>query len=147
MLILTLVCVAWLEIIGIQSAKKEARRREAVERLAGMMDAFMYVKKSPEDIQTDGYYVKNVEGRTLRFDSVNSRDVHPVFGGGESPIGYQLCIVERTELPKMGLLADVKWGNGCGWLVGRLYERTGLVGEVGKPFFTLSVNTGVELIW
>ena len=42
MFILALVCIAWLQIIGIQSARKEARRREAVERLSGMMDAFLY---------------------------------------------------------------------------------------------------------
>ncbi len=41
MLILVIVCLSWFEILSIQSAKREALRREGVERLAGMMEAFL----------------------------------------------------------------------------------------------------------
>ncbi len=41
MLILAIVCMSWFEILSIQSAKREALRREGVERLAGMMEAFL----------------------------------------------------------------------------------------------------------
>ena len=147
MLILTLVCIAWLEIIGIQSARKEARRREAVERLAGMMDAFMYSCRSGEfdqgtaEVCFDGYQMVR-EGDRLFFKNDNNTSstgvVHPLFENGESPIGYQLCIVEKTSLPNAHLFTG--WDPESGrWLVGQLYEHNGSVEEAGKPFFTLPV--------
>jgi prepilin-type N-terminal cleavage/methylation domain-containing protein len=70
MLILTIVCISWLKIIGIQSARKEARRREAVERLAGMMDAFMYEMRKGGNVGRQGatYKIK-MEGDVIRFET------------------------------------------------------------------------------
>lgn len=139
MLILTIVCLAWLEIIGVQSARREARRREAVERLSGMMDAFLYTYR------TGGFYVGysykmvvNEATHALTFEGADTtNDVHALFDGAVSSIGYQLCVVEKKNLPRERLFGD-NWGGGP-WLVGRLYERSGTVADAGKPFFTLPV--------
>lgn len=144
MLILALVCISWLEIIGIQSARKEARRREAVEQLAGMMDAFTYAKKTSMDIAPGQYYYKNETANVFEFVDGDANQVYPLFGGDESPIGYQLCIVDWSGLSGLGVSAGNTWGDLHGWLVGRLYERSGTRTEAGKPFFTVAVFTGVE---
>ena len=153
MLILTLVCIAWLEIIGIQSARKEACRREAVERLAGMMDAFMYVKQGSKNSSLVGWHhVKNASGHmemtdetTLAFEKNSATGdasaVYPVYKDDISPVGYQLRVVKRSEMSKMGLSIDDKWGNNSYWLVGLLYNHHGSE-DVGNPFFTLSVCLG-----
>ena len=141
MLILTIVCLAWLEIVGIQSARKEARRREAVERLSGMMDAFLYIYKS--SVSTGSYQCNLTPGLSrLSFtkDS-NTNVVHSVFDGLVSPIGYQLRVVTTKDLPNQQSLGT-RWGSSKKWLIGNLYDRNGAVREVGKPFFTLSVCTG-----
>ena len=129
MLILALVCVAWLEIIGIQSAKKEARRREAVERLAGMMDAFMYIKRNSGASADLGccYIESQSEGKLGVKRDKNTNTVRPMFEN--ESLGYQLCVTD--DLPK----GFVGW-NGGRWLEGRLYNQHGTVAEVGKPFFT-----------
>lgn len=153
MLILALVCVAWLEIIGIQSAKKEARRREAVERLAGMMDAFLYNQKGAE-VSSDlcGFYrMEKTTGSTgfeqFHFPRFSNSSVHPVFESDISPIGYQLEVVDS-------FVAELKYFKGWGeweawdnsiWLIGRLYNRNGSVTDAGKPFFTLPVCLGLGL--
>lgn len=143
MLILALVCVAWLEIIGIQSAKKEACRREAVERLSGMMDAFMEIKK---DVQIKACeYLMEKKGNEIQFKDVGTKtDVHPMFSDGSSPIGYRLCVVVGGDDLVKGMPKD-DWGydNGKGsvkalqWLVGRLYDSSDA--DDCKPFFTLPV--------
>lgn len=142
MLILTIVCLAWLEIIGVQSARREARRREAVERLAGMMDAFLYRCKDPSVFKFDSGHSYRMEmneaAHTLTFKDVGTTNVvQALFDGAVSSIGYQLCVVEKQDLPGERLFGD-NWGKGR-WLVGRLYERNGAVADAGKPFFTLPV--------
>ena len=97
MLILTIVCIAWLQIIGIQSARKEARRREAVERLVGMMDAFMYCNKTKTSFSPGGWQMKYENGGSVKFYSAPTNEVFAVFDGDVSPIGYQLCIEPRRE--------------------------------------------------
>lgn len=142
MLILTLVCTAWLEIIGIQSARKEARRREAVERLAGMMDAFMYLNKSKTGSSvSSGYYSKSLSGDILAFKN-NKKDsyVSAMFSDGSSPIGYQLQ-VGGDDLPEVKVMRSYGWGNSR-WLVGRLYDMNGNENDVGNAFFTLPVCLG-----
>lgn len=141
MLILAIVCIAWLQIIGIQSARKEARRREAVERLSGMMDAFMYEKMS-RSVVTGSY---SVEVNTNAFAVSVAKDastnvIHPVFGGDVSPIGYRLCVVTKAELENYEYFGD-NWGEKK-WLVGALYNSCGTVAEAGKPFFVLPVCLG-----
>ena len=106
MLILAIVCVSWLEIIGIQSARKEARHREAVERLAGMMDAFMYIKRTSVD--SDCYQMKT-SGNTVEFvrcgrgTIVDASMVYPLFDSDISPVGYQLQVMEKSDLPSHNL--------------------------------------------
>ena len=151
MLILTLVCVAWLEIIGIQSARKEARRREAVERLAGMMDAFMDYYKT--GIDSDGNYIEvsryrlQLDGssRTLCFKPVyDATEVYPIptLSRGDSTIGYQLRVVDGSNEHVRTMSAG--WGSNH-WLVGLLYDRTGSEGDAGRPFFILPVCLGFDV--
>ena len=152
MLILTIVCIAWLEIIGIQSARKEARRREAVERLAGMMDAFMYSKKDLRSVDVGSYYFDEKEIATnnnivIKFAS-GTQTVRPVFEDGISPIGYQLLVVEDDWVKNnCGWLREEIdcWGTSRrGWLVGRLFEHNKMVSESEKPFFSLPVFLGLK---
>ena len=143
MLILTIVCRAWLEIIGIQSARREARRREAVERLAGMMDAFLYRYRIGSVDSNKGYkMVVSEDVGMLSFEKGSTNVVHAVFDRSVSSIGYQLCLVNRIgDVPNGEKFAG--WSPtgrvSCRWLVGRLYERDGTVADAGKPFFTLLV--------
>ena len=139
MLILTLVCLAWLEIIGVQSARRESRRREAVERLPGMMDAFLYEYRNKAFSAGTSYkMVMNAAARSLEFESTKTTNVvHALFDASISSIGYQLCVVNKKDIPQARLFGD-NWG-GSPWLIGRLYERNGAVADAGKPFFTLPV--------
>ncbi len=142
MLILALVSVAWLEIIGVQSARKEARRREAVERLAGMMDAFMYENRKNMEIAEGGYYM--VTNKSELFETTS--DVKPIYSDGGSSIGYQLRVVtiptDDTEKPILNGMLKKYWGTKK-WLVGCLYDKHGVKTEVGNPFFVLPAYLGV----
>ena len=158
MLILTLVCVAWLEIIGIQSARKEARRREAVERLAGMMDAFIcdsvmsqyknkffkINKKTNLKDYTCAYY--SLKKNPLSIESVNSTEIIPMFETEISPIGYRMRILKTSDLNDAS-----KFGNNwtsmsgvspCYWLIGELFDHNGIKEDDWNPFFTLPVCLG-----
>ncbi len=144
MLILAIVCIAWLQIIGIQSARKEARRREAVERLVGVMDAFMYVNKNVR--LSPGFYFMNIIGGELSFSKDELNSVRPIFDDDVSPIGYQLQVCAKSGLPYQSLF----WGwdplpraSAPQWLVGRLYNSSGLVSDLGKPFFSVPVCLGL----
>ena len=162
MLILAIVCVAWLEIIGIQSARKEARRREAVERLAGMMDAFMALTgsgkvtstsggeetiKNIKRIKTDSYYCMKVDTDLwkLKIENSTENEITPLFADLESPIGYQLYIVPQSSFPNQKLFyinGSWMWGNGH-WLFGKLYDHNGTKSDDDRPFFTLPVYLGL----
>ncbi|MGN0854784.1 MAG: prepilin-type N-terminal cleavage/methylation domain-containing protein [Kiritimatiellia bacterium] len=135
MLILAIVCVAWLEIIGVQSARREARRREAVERLAGMMDAFLYVYKSKS--VSPGCY-QMTSGSTLLFEQVSTATAFPLYESDVSPIGYRLDVVTTANLSDAALFTG-DWTKK--WLVGKLYDRSG--SDAGEPFFTLPVYIGL----
>ena len=146
MLILAIVCIAWLQIIGIQSARKEARRREAVERLVGMMDAFLYVNRRG-GVDSGSYRMLMAnDGERVSFvqdDGTNA--VHRVFDGDVSPIGYQLRLVNMVDVPHGELFSGwTPYGRGasCRWLVGSLYERSGEVDDAGSRFFCLPVCMG-----
>ena len=146
MLILAIVCISWLKIIGIQSARKEARRREAVERLAGMMDAFMYMIKT--DIVPNAYYHEMSENeKRCTFKIGDASLVYPMFNSDVSPIGYQLCVVEKKDLPKESFFKN--WDVSCRylkgyWLIGRLYNTSACSqSEAGNPFFELPVCLGL----
>ena len=142
MLILAIVCISWLEIIGIQSARRESRRREAVECLSGMMDAFMYCNRY--NAARVGCYrmVLSLSQEKVEFPSCGGTDVIPMFDGDISPVGYQLCVVNEGDLPGQNLFKE--WPTGCKWLVGRLYDRSGKVDDVGRPFFSLPVYLGTK---
>ncbi len=150
MLILTIVCISWLQIIGIQSARKEARRREAVERLVGMMDAFLYDTRQGSTSQgvalkQNAYYAVETNAfNMVTVKSLNNDDaIRPIFDGSVSPIGYQLSVVARGRLPKPSGFPSEHWGS-VKWLVGKLYDRSGCrESEAGTPFFTLPVCLGM----
>lgn len=164
MLILAIVCTAWLEIIGIQSAKKEARRREAVERLSGIMDAFMYIYRKGGAVagnyrvKTEDYHMEVLNEVSFEPDP-NANIVRPVFKGEISPIGYQLQVIRYDGdvisgvggLPEMNLFVgfsgwNVPWyADHSFWLVGRLYDKNGMPDEFCKVFFTLPVYLGPEI--
>ena len=141
MLILALVCTSWLEIIGIQSAKKEARRREAVERLAGMMDAFMYKGVGAVN---KGYYLAQADESVVEFKVTSKAE--RVFEDGVSPIGYQLRIVGSSSPLVEGMSQN--WAGN--WLVGLLFDENGsevdvqsgwlVYGSKRKPFFKLAIR-------
>ena len=148
MLILTFVCVAWLEIIGIQSAKKEACRREAVERIVGMMDAFMdyYKNHNAGDKKKDGRiladcYAVQVKTNVLDVSPSANATIIPIFSNDESPIGYRLRVV--NSLPDNELFdgRNLITGNWTSkkWLIGELYNHNGLLTSSDKPFFVLPV--------
>lgn len=142
MLILTIVCTAWLEIIGIQSAKKEARRREAVDRLSGMMDAFAYLKRGPGQPVAYGSYHVTSSFNNLEIKGGDASVAYPMFADGASPIGYQLRVVRKSDLPRANGFEG--WSPGSRWLVGQLYSQNGITNDVGSPFFTLSVCLGAN---
>jgi len=164
MLILAIVCISWLQIIGIQSARKEARRREAVERLAGMMDAFLYCNQNvkPNRLTIGGYKLAiddEIGGKRISLTSYKgaaANEVYPIFESGESPIGYRLSVVEKANLRDEGLPVELFKGwdlplsisdKGSTvvprWLVGKLYDHSNCsTSEAGRPFFTLPVCLG-----
>ena len=145
-LILTIVCIAWMQIIGMQSARKESRRREAVERLAGMMDAFLYYHRNTKSFKS--YYSVETSANMLTVKSCgDNSDVHAVFDGDVSPVGYQLSVVAKDDLPnsaRFGGNWDPSSDTSSKWLVGRLYNRSNCTtNDAGRPFFTLPVCLGL----
>lgn len=152
-MILVIVTIAWLKIIGIQSARKEARRREAVEWLAGTMDAFMYYYMK-DGAMLDNYQVRT-NSSTISFIKQDSRDVvEHVFDPDVSPIGYQLCVVKKEDLRNADLFTgwkdirkprDEDEGTTHYWFVGRLFEKNGSLAKVGEPFFTLPIYLGANV--
>lgn len=133
MLILALVSLSWLTIIQVQSANRESYRREAVERLAGMMDVI-----SQQGLAKNGYRADTV----WRFDdglSVQANDariVNPLFRPTESSIGYRLRVKRLSavsdlisrrvedENKERCVLTDT-----TPVLVGELFERSGTLDE------------------
>jgi prepilin-type N-terminal cleavage/methylation domain-containing protein len=150
MLILTIVCISWLKIIGIQSARKEARRREAVERLAGMMDAFMYNHRADEHngtwVETGSYRMNlDVSINKLTFSKDDDNKVHAIFSIDDSSIGYRLSVVEKEQLVNKTRFSgwdELVYGYEPWWLVGELYNHTGNLSDAGEPFFTLPICLG-----
>jgi hypothetical protein len=113
-----------------------------------MMDAFMYNHRSGKDeceVATDpgNYYCMelNKEAKTVKFCNLKKDDsVHALFDEGVSPIGYQLQVVEKKDLPDNKLFDGfvAKDVNPL-WLVGRLYDYNGSNSDSGNPFFALPV--------
>ena len=82
----------------------------------------------------------NMSGRSLGFNPSGTDVIYPIFDGDESPVGYQLSVVNVPE--NWAAYSSSGWSSSCRWLVGRLYDYNGKKDEVGKPFFTLPVCLG-----
>jgi len=149
MLILVFVTVTWMKLIGAQSARRESFRREAVERLAGMMDAFLLEKRNEfTSLGTGGYRLVKTGDEISFTKDASSQEVHEVFEERESasPIGYRLQVVTKD-----GLANASKFGSAwsatddpdkqCKWVVGSLYDRVDEVTEKDR-FFTLQACLG-----
>lgn len=133
MLILALVSLSWLTIIQVQSANRESYRREAVERLAGMMDV----------ISQQGFKSQYASGTSWFFSKgkptpqTNGRIVNPVFEPIESSLGYRIRIKQSSEASDLisykniaeddseaGVLA-----KNSPVLIGELFEQSGTLGQ------------------
>lgn len=161
MLILALVSLSWLTIAQVQSANRESYRREAVERLVGMMDVVSLKKTSSSDFKSN----KNI---AWRFDdgqpnNADVKAVHPLFGSDESSIGYriramyaakpnkswQAITAEDEDLISLGTEETGKEAdmlvNKSPVLVGELFERSG---TMGAEVYTNDEKRNVgERIW
>ncbi len=153
MLILTIVCIAWLEIIGAQSARREARRREAVERLAGMLDAFLYCYKGTSFSLGDYEMISTNRAEVIFLSRGTTNNVvFSMFDRDVTSLGYRISVVDREKMSGAVWFQgwDVSSSSTRGssarppkWLVGTLYNQSGKLTDVGKPFFTLPVCLGI----
>lgn len=147
MLIFALVCISWFKIIAIQSARKEARRHEAVERLVGMMDASLYFMKKGDLIRAGEQhqsFIVQRDGDTINLRKGMMEEVYPIFDGDVSPIGYQIVLTKSPAaigVPNAGLYEgwSLNSREAPYWLVGFLYDGCGNTNDVGRSFFTLPV--------
>ena len=132
MLILALVSLSWLTIIQVQSANRESYRREAVERLAGMMDVIsMYglagngFKAGTAWAFEDGNLISLADGKAVK----------PIFDPVESSIGYRLRIKKASEVNDLISYGNISEKNSeesllpatgaSPVLVGELFEQSG----------------------
>ena len=99
MLILALVSLSWLTIAQVQSANRESYRREAVERLAGMMDVISRYGNL-QDIYKDGTAWKFDEQQGMM--SADSTEVIRFRG---STIGYRLRIKKLSDVVELGFVS------------------------------------------
>lgn len=130
MLILALVSLSWLTIAQVQSANRESYRREAVERLAGMMDAISQLGLS----YVPGTALQFKDGQPQKLSGVNGRmTVNPLFGPTESSLGYRLRV---KELEEVGDLMSLQRENDRELSVLEAYSPV-LVGEVFEQWGTL----------
>lgn len=166
-LILTIICISWFTIAQIQSAKKEALRREAVERLAGMMDAFTDYSIFSDAIAN----ANDLIGCSWWFDEeriqFKERDLNlvskmfesePVWDSGQrrwkfetiSPIGYRLFVTRLEDyISQLGTHRPddyMNWSEKDTILVGELYDQNGDIrdGDVGYPFCSFKVFLGIQ---
>lgn len=132
MLILALVSLSWLTIIQVQSANRESYRREAVERLAGMMDV----------ISQQGFNSQYASGTSWFFNKgkpnkTNSRIVNPVFEPTESSLGYRIRIKQSSEASDLVSYKNIAeddseagvLAKNSPVLIGELFEQSGTLGQ------------------
>ena len=134
MLVLFFVCVSWLTIFQIQSANRESYRREAVERLAGMMDVISQQGFNSQYASETSWSF--CEGKPTR--QTNSRIVNPVFEPTESSLGYRIRIKKSSaasdlisynrNIAEDDSEAVVLTGNSP-VLIGELFEQSGTLGQ------------------
>ena len=139
MLIFCCVCASWPTIFQVQSANRESYRREAVERLAGMMDVVS---------RQDGLLQNFKYGRSLHFEGGmliseqgNGKVVRNMFDERDSTIGYRLRIKRFSEVKQLGWVAPESKSDSKGELeegclkdaspvlVGELFERSGTLAK------------------
>lgn len=166
-LILTIICISWFTIAQIQSAKKEALRRESVERLAGMMDAFTensiwntaLVKSGRKPIGVSWWFNEekfqfetcdiNLVSKMFESDKVWNSDSEMWEDELLSPIGYRLHILQLKDLPKEYPSEKASyysgWSTSAYVLIGELYDNNGNRNDpdVGKPFCTFKMFLGL----
>lgn len=103
LLILFFVCASWPTIFQVLSTNRESYRREAVERLAGMMDVISQEGLKSRGYQRNTYWHFGSDGRPI--PATSPLQVFGIaessFNQSESPLGYRLRIKQ---------LKDVKYG-------------------------------------
>ena len=128
MLILALVSLSWLTIAQVQSANRESYRREAVERLAGMMDVISSMKLTKNDVRSGKVAWRFDEGQPCKADL---KVVNPLFNLTDSSIGYRIRVMKAKDngLIVLGAEEEVQeadiLGNSSVVLDGELFERSG----------------------
>ena len=129
MLILALVSLSWLTIIQVQSANRESYRREAVERLAGMMDVISQ-RGLDIDVRQSAVVFRFKDGiMTESTDSDEVKTVVPLFLPSESSIGYRLMAKKFSDvkalIPEAGSFMEKR----APVLVGELFEQSGTLDD------------------
>ena len=154
MLILAIVCLSWFEILSIQSAKREALRREGVERLAGMMEAFaasinMEGKIESSNVEIGEYtfeatnVIRGVGYAFTKQTKENSIDelFDPVMDGGAYSSaacpGYRLYVKKLKDIEK---IMDYNILSQGGMLKSLAKQQKVLVGELFKKAGVLDAD-------
>ena len=163
-LILTIICISWFTIAQIQSAKKEALRREAVERLAGMMDAFTEysiwsdaINNANDPVGCSWWFDEERIQFKERGSNLVSKmfESEPVWDSDQrrwkleaiSPIGYRLyitCLEDYIKSRSHRRDDYLNWSDTDYVLVGELYDRNGDISEVGSPFCSFKIFLGIN---
>lgn len=145
-LILTFVCMSWFEIMGAQNWTKESARREAVEQLHGMMDAFVDIVGG--EYTTERTYVISFSGNAGPVFAMKGLDYVSSLGlESSSSIGYRLYLEQApvSAARDTGSRRNY-WGGPRGdryWLCGELYDECGGAVDVcGRAFCKMKVFLG-----
>jgi hypothetical protein len=153
-LILTIVCLSWFEILSIQSAKREALRREGVERLAGMMETFaasinMEGKIESSNVEIGEYIfeatnvIRGVGYAFTKQTKENSIDelFDPVMDGGAYSSaacpGYRLYVKKLKDIKE---IMDYNILSQGGMLKSLAKQQKVLVGELFKKAGVLDAD-------
>ena len=166
-LIMTIICISWFTIAQIQSAKKEALRREAVERLSGMMDAFTEysiwsdaINNANDPVGCSWWFdEERIQFKERGFNLVSKMfESEPVWDSDRrrwkleaiSPIGYRLYITSLGDYiaeSRFHRRDDyLNWSDTDYVLVGELYDRNGDIREVDfpSPFCSFKIFLGIN---
>ena len=145
-LILTIVCLCWLEMMGFQNWTKESARREAVEQLHGMMDAFVETVNVDEYSETCTYTI-SFKGDSVEYTADNPLDYVSPLGLVSSPaIGYRMYL-EPAPLSPLRDSGREYWAigtkSGRYWLCGELYDECNMSTiACGRAFCKMKVFVG-----
>ena len=158
MLILALVSLSWLTIAQVQSANRESYRREAVERLAGMMDV-----ASMHGVAAGTSWCFNADGLLTSCDS--ARTVNQLFDPAESTLGYRLRVKKVSDVQDDLIVQDtggnaqeldflLSYYKPAPVLIGELFEKSGTLDQeeytsnekknVGNRIWQVAVVLGLK---